>query len=77
MNTTHRLNLTKKVIKGTSHITIEAHIDVDSDIFTREPIPNCENTKITPLDGSEKLYYHDLYELSKEFEKIVITPLKK
>ena len=79
MNRTHRLDLSKKVERGThvtnQNITIEAQVDVDSDIFTSVPIPFCKKDKIVPMDKGEPFYVSNLNELVKKFDKITITKL--
>lgn len=81
MNRTHKLDLTRIVKKGTTHVsnnhtTIEVQIDVDGEINSGAKIPFCNGQKITPLDESLPFYSQTLKDLvDAGFDEIKITKL--
>jgi hypothetical protein len=80
---THRLDLSKKVLRGkhvtNRTVTIQAQIDIDGDFFTSVPIPFCKVDKIVPQeDEYVPFYINDIASLIEAgFEEIKITSLPK
>ena len=69
----HTLQLVSK--KGLLSLKVE--LDVDSELNFKEPIPNCKENKIEPIDGSEIFYTNTFLEISQSnyYSAIMLTPL--